>query len=88
MDDVLNMVEGYMARLFGEILGKEIELPLPRLSYREALERFGSDKPDTRYAMEIFDLSDLLKQCSFGVFGRRSMTAEASGVSVRKMRPP
>jgi aspartyl-tRNA synthetase len=68
MDDVLDMVEGYMARLFGEIMGKEITLPLPRITYKESIERFGTDKPDTRYGMEIFDLSDLLGQSSFGVF--------------------
>jgi aspartyl-tRNA synthetase len=68
MDDVLSMVEGYMARLFGEIMGREITLPLPRLSYREAMERFGSDKPDTRYGLEISDLSALLPDCGFSVF--------------------
>ena len=79
MDDVLDIVEGYMARLFGEIMGKEITLPLPRMSYKEAMERFGSDKPDTRYGMEIFDLSDLTGQSAFGVF----RTALDEGGSVR-----
>lgn len=68
MEDVLQIGEGYMKRVFKEALGVEIEPPLPRLTYKEAMERFGSDKPDTRYAMELYDLSDIVKGSSFSVF--------------------
>lgn len=79
MDDIIEIVEGYLARLFGEILGMEIDLPLPRMTYRDAMERFGTDKPDTRYAMEIFDVSELVSGCGFGVF----TAALSEGGSVR-----
>ena len=68
MEDVLKIGEGYMERVFREALGVEIQLPLPRLTYKEAMERYGSDKPDTRYGMEIYDLSETVKDCGFGVF--------------------
>lgn len=68
MEDVLNIGEGYMKRVFKEALGVDIQLPLPRITYKEAMERFGSDKPDTRYGMELYDLSDIIKDCGFGVF--------------------
>ncbi len=68
MEDVLAIGEGYMERVFREALGVEIKLPLPRLTYKEAMERFGSDKPDTRYGLEITDLTDTVKNCGFGVF--------------------
>lgn len=68
MEDVLNIGEGYMKRVFKEALGVDIQLPLPRITYKEAMERFGSDKPDTRYGMEFYDLSDIVKDCGFGVF--------------------
>lgn len=68
MEDVLAIGEGYMERVFREALGVEVKLPLPRLTYKEAMERYGSDKPDTRYAMEIYDLSETVKECGFGVF--------------------
>lgn len=79
MEDVLGIGEGYMARLFKEALGEEITLPLPRLTYKEAMERFGSDKPDIRYGMELFDISDIAKDCGFSVFSG----AVAAGGSVR-----
>ena len=68
MEDVLNIGERYMKRVFKEALGVDIQLPLPRITYKEAMERFGSDKPDTRYGMELYDLSDIVKDCGFGVF--------------------
>lgn len=68
MDDVLGMVEGYVRRLMSEIFETEIHLPLPRITYQQAMERFGSDKPDTRFGMEICDLSELVRGCGFGVF--------------------
>ena len=68
MEDVLAIGEGYMERVFREAIGAEIKLPLPRLTYKEAMERYGSDKPDTRYGMEIYDLTETVRNCGFGVF--------------------
>lgn len=68
MEDVLSMIEGFVKRLFKEAIGREVETPLPRLTYKEAMERYGSDKPDTRYEMEIFDLAQAVSGCGFGVF--------------------
>ena len=68
MEDVLSIGEGYMQRVFKEAIGVDIELPLPRLTYSEAMERYGSDKPDTRYDMELYNLTDIVKDCGFGVF--------------------
>ncbi len=79
MEDVLAIGEGYMERVFREALGVEIKLPLPRLTFKEAMERYGSDKPDTRYGLEITDLSDTVKNCGFGVF----TSAIEGGGSVR-----
>ncbi|MBE6767076.1 MAG: aspartate--tRNA ligase [Clostridia bacterium] len=67
MEDVLAIGEGFMKRLFREVLGIELDT-LPRLTYTEAMEQYGSDKPDTRYDMKICDLSDIVKDCGFGVF--------------------
>lgn len=68
MEDVLQIGEGYMKRVFKEALGVDITTPLPRLTYKEAMERYGSDKPDTRYAMELYDISDIVRNCGFSVF--------------------
>ncbi len=67
-EDVMEMAEGFISRVFSEVLDREIPVPLPRMTYTEAMERFGSDKPDTRFGMEIVDLSDTVKNCGFGVF--------------------
>ena len=79
VEDVLAIGEGYIAKVFKEGLGIDIPLPLPRLTYKEAMERYGSDKPDTRFGMELCDLSDLVKDCGFSVFSG----AVADGGSVR-----
>ncbi len=79
MDDVLAIGEGYVKRLFKEILDVEIPTPIVRLTYKDAMERYGSDKPDTRYAMELYDLTDIVKDCGFSVFSG----AVAEGGSVR-----
>ncbi len=68
MEDVLSIGEGYIKRVFKEAIGVDIETPLKRLTYKEAMERYGSDKPDTRFEMELTDLSDTVKSCGFGVF--------------------
>ena len=66
--DVQTVNEGLMKRIFREILGRDLELPLRRLPWREAMERFGSDKPDTRFGQELVNLTDLLKNTEFAVF--------------------
>ncbi|MBQ7500071.1 MAG: aspartate--tRNA ligase [Clostridia bacterium] len=78
-DDIMEMNEGFIARVFKELLDIEIELPMRRMTYAEAMSKYGSDKPDTRYGMEICDISDLVKDCGFGVFSG----AVANGGSVR-----
>ena len=68
VEDVLELIEGFMKKLFKEALGVDIKTPLPRLKYKDAMERYGSDKPDTRFDMELFDLTDTVKDCGFSVF--------------------
>jgi len=67
VDDVLDLTEGLMAHIFREVLGIEIERPFPRMTYSEAMERYGIDKPDTRYGMELFDLTDFFRDTDFRV---------------------
>ena len=79
VDDVIDVNERLLAYLFKEVLDVDVELPLPRLTYKDAMERYGSDKPDTRFGMEICDISELVKNCGFGVF----TSAIENGGSVR-----
>jgi len=67
-DDVIAVNEGFLQRVFHDVLNIDIPLPLPRLTWREAMDRFGSDKPDTRFGFELRDLSDIVKDCNFSVF--------------------
>ncbi|MBR2474502.1 MAG: aspartate--tRNA ligase [Clostridia bacterium] len=78
-DDVIEINEGFLKRVFKEFLGRDIELPLPRMTYAEAMERFGSDKPDLRFGYELKNLSEIVKNSEFKVF---SGAVEAGG-SVR-----
>ena len=80
-DDVLNMVEGLISHIFKDCMDVEIPTPLPRYTYRECMERFGSDKPDLRFGMEIINLTDALKGCGFPVFA----SAIENGGSVRAL---
>ncbi|NLO46532.1 MAG: aspartate--tRNA ligase [Clostridiales bacterium] len=68
IEDVLEIGEGYMKRVFKESLGTDIKTPFKRLTFSEAMERYGTDKPDTRYKMELFDISDIAGGCGFAVF--------------------
>jgi aspartyl-tRNA synthetase len=68
MDDVFRVIEGLTAAVFKQCIGVEVSLPLPRLKYADAMLRYGSDKPDLRYGMEIADLGDLAAQTEFQVF--------------------
>ena len=79
VDDVIEVNERFLQRVFREILDIEISLPLKRMPYKEAMERYGSDKPDTRFEMELFDLSDEVRNCGFKVFSENL----ANGGSVR-----
>jgi len=67
-DDVFQIAEGYVSRLFREVLNVEISTPLPRMRYDDAINDYGSDKPDTRFDMKIKDISDIVENCGFGVF--------------------
>ena len=68
MEDILEIGEGFVQYLFKETLGVDVPLPLPRITYADAMSRFGSDKPDTRFGMEICDVSELVKDSAFSVF--------------------
>lgn len=83
-DDVLNLMEELMAYVFAETLGVKVSLPFPRLTYKEAMARYGSDKPDVRFCMEITDVSDLAAACGFKVFA----DAVAKGGVVRGLCLP
>lgn len=68
MDDVLELGEGFIKYVFKKALDIDIPVPFPRYTYNEVMERYGSDKPDTRFGMELFNLTDIVKDCDFGVF--------------------
>lgn len=68
MEDVLEINEGFVQTLFKEVLGEDVQLPLPRMTYAQAMEKYGSDKPDTRFDMEICNLTDIVKDTEFVVF--------------------
>ena len=78
-DDIMDMSEGFMIYVYKKVLGIDLPRPFPRLKYADALNRYGSDKPDTRFGMEICDISDLVKDSGFSVFSG----AVQSGGSVR-----
>ena len=78
-DDVLAVNEGFIARLLKEIKGIDLPLPLRRIPWQEAMDRFGSDKPDTRFGLELVNVTDLVRGCGFGVFS----AAVEGGGSVR-----
>ena len=67
-DDVMAMNEGFIKRLFKETLDFDVQLPLPRITWQDAMDRYGSDKPDTRFGMELKDLSECVRNCGFSVF--------------------
>ncbi|MCU6733611.1 aspartate--tRNA ligase [Diplocloster agilis] len=92
VDDVIDVNERLLARVFQEAIGVEVPLPIPRMTWQEAMDRFGSDKPDTRFGMELVDVSEVVKGCGFGVFtgaldnggSVRGINAEGQGAMPRK----
>lgn len=82
VEDVLDVNERLLKRLFKEICNVDVELPLQRMTWKEAMERFGSDKPDMRFGMELQDVSDVVSGCSFAVF----KSALDNGGSVKGLR--
>ena len=68
IDDVIDVNERLLQAMFKEILGVDIPLPMPRMTWQEAMDRFGSDKPDTRFGMELIDVTKVVEGCGFGVF--------------------
>lgn len=79
MDEIMDINEGLFKRLFKEVLGKDLETPFEKMTYNNAMENYGSDKPDVRFGMKIQNISDMVKNSDFGVFS----SAVATGGSVR-----
>lgn len=84
VDDVIEVNERLLQYVFKEAIGVDIRLPIPRMTWQEAMDRFGSDKPDTRFGMELQDISEVVKGCEFGVF----TSALENGGSVRGICVP
>ncbi len=83
-EDIMSISEGFLKKVFKEVLNVNITLPLPRISYSDAMERFGSDKPDTRFGLEITDITNLLKNTGFKAF----ISAIEDGGSIRAIKVP
>ena len=92
IDDVIEVNERLLKYIFKEAIGVDVQIPLKRMPWQEAMDRFGSDKPDTRFGMELHDVSDVVKGCGFGVFtgalenggSVRGINAEGQGAMPRK----
>ena len=92
VDDVIDVNERFLAYLFKEVLDVDVKLPIQRITWQEAMDRFGSDKPDMRFGMELHDVSEVVKDCGFGVFTSalenggsvRGINAEGQGGMPRK----
>ncbi len=92
VDDVIDVNERLLAKVFKEVLNVDVALPIQRMTWQEAMDRFGSDKPDVRFGMELKDVSDVVKGCGFGVFtgalenggSVRGINAEGQGAMPRK----
>lgn len=82
-DDVMSINEGFVKRVFKDVLDVDVPTPFPRMPYDEAMSRFGSDKPDTRFGLELCDLSDLLKDCTFKVFSGALETGSVRAINAK-----
>lgn len=84
VDDVIEVTEGMIARVCKEAIGLEVQLPIKRMTWDEAMNRFGSDKPDTRFGMELVDVSEVVAGCGFGVFtGALENGGSVRGINVK-----
>jgi aspartyl-tRNA synthetase len=83
-EEIMTVNEGFLKTLFDEFMHKPLTVPFPRMTWKEAMNRFGSDKPDTRFGLELCDISDLVKDCGFSVF----KGAVEAGGSVRGITVP
>ena len=84
VDDVIEVNERLLQYVFREAIGVEVPLPIPRMTWQEAMDRFGSDKPDTRFGMELTDVSETVKGCGFGVFtGALEAGGSVRGINVK-----
>ncbi len=92
VDDVIDVNERYLAYIFKEVLDVDVKLPIQRITWQEAMDRYGSDKPDLRFGMELHDVSEVVKDCGFAVFkgalenggSVRGINAEGQGAMPRK----
>ena len=84
VDDVISVTERMVAEVCKEAVGLEVRLPLPRMTWDEAMNRYGSDKPDTRFGMELTDVSEIVRSCGFGVFtGALEAGGSVRGINVK-----
>lgn len=92
VDDVIDVNERLLARIFKDAINVDVKLPIQRMTWQEAMDRYGSDKPDTRFGMELKDVSEIVKDCGFGVFtgalenggSVRGINAKGQGSLARK----
>ena len=84
-NDVMSIMEKMLQEIFKETLNVDIQLPIQRITYKEAMDRFGSDKPDTRFGLEFVNISELVKECGFGVFANAASDEKGSvrGINVK-----
>ena len=84
-EDVMGIMEKMLQEIFKEVLDVDIQLPIQRMTYKEAMDRFGSDKPDTRFGLEFVNISDIVKDCGFGVFANAASDEKCSvrGINVK-----
>lgn len=83
-EDVIDVNERLLARVFKEVLGEEVPLPIPRMTWQEAMDRYGTDKPDIRFGMELVDVSSVVEGCGFGVFtGALEAGGTVRGINVK-----
>lgn len=84
VDDVIDVNERLLARLFQDVLGVEVSLPIPRMTWQEAMDRYGSDKPDVRFGMELENVTEAVKDCEFAVFkGAIEQGGSVRGINVK-----
>lgn len=83
VEDVMQIGEGFVKHLFKEVMDIDLKMPIRRMTYREAMEKYGSDKPDVRFGYEIVDLTDIVKACDFTVFSSAAQTGSVRAICVQ-----